>query len=255
MAFINTQMKSIIYFLRDIIPSIRGKILAIHHNLHNRDVYSLDTIPKDIFDTDECIYEYFNYNASKLPSYIEIANYIRFNDESMPLYYVQEKDSFFDYNSMNRLYRPRSDIEKHNTYISYKDYIFERRSHSVYIYNVGRMLADVGNGRYRIYSNIEREIDNIYLDVHDILLYYQQKSSVYVKYWNISNDGNYVIEMSLKYIDSILSELQLHSKIEYLVLSLDILEDKHVDIATIDCDTDTYNELYTKVVSYITNIE
>lgn len=138
-------------------------------------------------------------------------------------------------------------------------------------YEIGRVpyiLRIEGNELYYSFTaSFVREIElhklnEVILDVENALQFFKNKSLEYKKH-----NTNYVVEMTIKYVNSVLDNMELYLKISYLLLSIKatipfksvnidttyVKYDDYTSINNIHTCEDDYKKLYNIIIEYIHN--
>lgn len=226
----SVEQKSILLWLRDTIPSIRGKIFSI-----------LDVELDLETEHSEMIHAYLEYKSTILPTQNEIIRSIIMNETYRPF----RKRSGNSTRSIHHLNR-NEDFKGYSITYFYGKYIYHNELYFMVILDNKICVCS---------KYIERPLpvdpDNILLDILDILDYFKQKSLENNSWYKMYNP-NYVSEMSIRYVDSILDSMELYLKISYLYMCVMRLN-YTLDIDDICATIEQYNKLYNIVVKYIKN--
>lgn len=242
--------KQILYMLFRYLPGeIRGYILAIHRYLSNESSFTIHNIPRDLYDTDDCVSGYIQYTSWQLPSKKDINDYILNNEHvSMLVYFTKYGTVNCSHHSIYRIERNKPGI-----YIKCIDGIFKIHSHK--FITDGRKILE----QSRTY-NFEMEnvmYLNTVIDVIDIARYYKYKFGI--------TNIDHIRKMSIRYIDFVLSKYELYMKLEYLVLNLNDLYNRLDDtyyyissgicnnISKLECTEKNYNKLYQDLLLVFNN--
>lgn len=180
------EQKSILLWLRDTIPSIRGKVFA------------MADIPLE-FDSEhsEMIHTYLEYKIDILPTQEEIKQFINEHHGVWKLrIYHSYKGNLKGIDCTHKTNNRERPIESENV-----------------IYKNGNFRSNTGRWDDEVY------MDNVFLTPYNTLEYFEYKS-MYNNGWYKKYNPNYVLEMTIRYLNSVLDNMELCMKIAYLRKSL-----------------------------------
>lgn len=215
----DTQQRSILLWLRDTIPSIREK------------VFGMADIPLDIeTEHNEMIHTYLEHKSTLLPTQEELKQFINEHHVcQLQIHY----NIFYDAYGILSTYKDR------NPNGSYYEYILH--TNGTYCSNNGLNWNNTLD-------------DNIFLYPSDSIRYFKKKSldnNGWIKKYN----PNYVLEMTIKYVNYILDDMELYMKIAYLYKFLNHMyfyENFNIElVSNIKATEEHYNILYAIVIEYI----
>lgn len=241
----NTEERYILLWLTDTIPSIRGKVFA------------MADIPLE-FDSEhsEMIHTYLKYkyktSSHDLTQEI-IIDLIKNNRDITPL---QER----------RIVHNKDILRIINGCKGYKNVSYNGLKYTYISLGFEIIIEDDtmyfgGSGDKWPY---EIELKYLFLDGYDTMMYFRKKSlenNGWIKRYN----PNYVLEMTTKYMNSIMNNMELYMKNAYLYASIShmglleesgisrIRHDRDTEISGLEATEDDYNKLYDIIIKYIHN--
>lgn len=250
----NTESRSILLWLRDTIPSIRGKIFSI-----------LD-IPLDLeTEHNEMVHTYLEHKSSLLPTQEELKQTIIYDYNYIPLLIYADGI----YGNKNICRPCRGDV---TDLLRRYDNVWCINTN--YVINVSPYTLHCDdNGLYYTFqvsyvgSKLQHELKEVILCLDDILRFFKHKS-LENNGWCKKHNPSYVPNMSIKYLNSVLDGMELYMKISYLLLciastitfksaNIEAVYNKANEYTYINnihpCEDD-YNKLYAIVIDYIHNI-
>lgn len=233
----DVETRSIIRWLsKEATPYIRCKVFNI-----------LDVKEDPNHDSEEDLFEYFKYNVEKLPTQLDIFNYM--TNTRCNLLFIRQDNNMKTIDKV--ICYPDEITNKNLTYTNYHI----KPDNTILKHKIGHFLLDNDNMTI-IHTNGSKKlvpirliIKYIYLTYNNVIQYFKSMMDSdhrIEKYYN-SLGRNYVKEMTMKYIDSIFVSMTLQVKICYMLHS--------IGDTSINIDNDNhevmFNKLYDMMISKV----